>query len=75
MDFLELPAKLLLQLHCPGCGQSGSKVKDFLAEKAQDGHVVHAEGLAVAARASNVTDEGGPEAGPFLLDNLKKLYR
>lgn len=51
------------------------EVKNFFAEQFEDDHVVLTEALAGPTRTHNVTDEGGPVFGPFLLQDLKQVQR
>ena len=46
------------------------KIKHLLAQQLENLHVVLAQRLGRAARPHNVGNEGGPLAGPLLLENL-----
>ena len=48
------------------------EVKNLLAEQFEDDHVVLTEALAGPTRAHDITDEGGPVFGPFLLQDLNQ---
>lgn len=50
---------------------SAGEVKHFLAEQFEDDHVVLTEALTGPTRPHNITDEGGPVFGPFLLQDLQ----
>lgn len=52
---------------------AAGEVKNLLAEQFQDDHVVLTEALARPTRPHDVTDEGGPVFGPFLLQNLTQI--
>lgn len=51
---------------------AAGEVKHLLAEQLEDDHVVLAEALAGPAGTHDVTDEGGPVLGPFLLQDLQQ---
>lgn len=54
---------------------AAGEVKNLLAEQLEDDHVVLTEALAGPTRTHDVTDEGGPVFGPFLLQDLKPVQR
>lgn len=70
ISFYQLPVFQVLGLDLGHL--AAREVKNLLAEQFEDDHVVLTEALAGPTRTHNITDEGGPVFGPFLLQDLNR---
>ncbi len=66
--FYQLPVFEVLGFHLGHL--AAREVKNLLAEQFEDDHVVLTEALAGPTRSHDITAQGGPVVGPFLLQDL-----